>query len=166
MATYSIEQDYSKNSEGLYECLLDGKKFITFGSLENYLKNKYNISYITYIVQNNLDSKENYLECKECGQYCKNLKAHIRNYHKDIDSNIYESKHKPDKWVCDSTSKKISDLTTGEKNAMHSSKRSEQQRKENSPFSIEFWKKKNPNMSDEEASIKVKETAKKRAMID
>jgi G:T-mismatch repair DNA endonuclease (very short patch repair protein) len=44
---------------------------------------------------------------------------------------------------------------------MHSSKRTEQQRKENSPFSVEFWKKKNPNLSEKQLKEKVKGIAKK-----
>jgi predicted transcriptional regulator len=72
MSSYSIEQDYSKNEEGFYICLKDNKKFNNYGSLENHLNKKYNISYITYLIQHDLDNKENYLKCKECGQYCKN----------------------------------------------------------------------------------------------
>jgi hypothetical protein len=158
MCSYSNEQDFSKNEDGKWLCLIDGKNFKLHRSLEVHLKNKYNMSYPSYLIKYDLDKKENYIECKICNNFCKNLKSHLQN-HKDISFSEYENKYGKTKWICDSTSKKLSDLTKGENNPMSKTKTTEQKRKECSPFSIEFWKKKKPNITNEEAELKVKEIA-------
>lgn len=161
MASYFKEQELSRNEDGLYICLLNNNTYTSYSGLENHLRRKFDISYSTYLVKFNLDKSENYLECKECGEYCKSLKMHIRTCHKNMTSDDYDKKWKPTKWVCDTTSKILSDLNNGENNSNHKSKTSEQERKERSPFSKEFWKKKDENLNDDEAEKTVSKFAKK-----
>lgn len=57
--------------------------------------------------------------------------------------------------------KMFSEMFKGEKNPMHRSNTTEQQRKEISPFSVEFWKKRNPDWTEEQCVEAVKGTAAK-----
>jgi DNA-directed RNA polymerase subunit RPC12/RpoP len=102
---------------------------------------------------------EDYIICELCGNRVKRIYGkHLKIYHKGVTSNDYKKmfpgkalssnkdKHnisvnsgkymKDDKWR-----KWASDKMKGEKNINHSSKTTEQRRKETSPFSKEFYKK-------------------------
>lgn len=151
MSSYSPEQELSKNDDGKHVCLIDAHTAKSFDMFSIYLRKKHNITYQTYLVNQGLAKKEDYLECKECGLLCKSIPNHINIYHKgEITKQEYIDKWKPLKTIADTTFNRLSELSKGENNAMHSSKTTELQRQQNSPFSKEFYRLRNPELSEEE----------------
>lgn len=121
---------------------------------------------------------EDYIICKWCGQKTTRIYGqHIKFSHpnktiedykkefpgapiytkKDIENvSANSGKHmKEEKYR-----KMFSEMAKGEKNPMHRSKRTEQQRKESSPFSLDFYKKR--NLSEKDYKIFLKEALKDR----
>ncbi len=128
-----------------------------------------------------LNSIENtdYVICKYCGMAVKRIySGHFKRFHPDKNNSDYRKDFGVDALLCipsdkaattinggkhmkeDKWRKWISDRMKGEGNIMSKSKTTEQKRKETSPFSIEFYKKRYPNLTDEEYFIMKKDNYK------
>ena len=100
----------------------------------------------------------NWFKCEICGQWIKSVTSHlwnIKNCRKDDPHNIWTvEKYKesfPDAQILSiSTRQRLSDMGKGQNNPNHSSKTTEEERKERSPYAIEFWRRKYPNKTEEE----------------
>lgn len=111
---------------------------------------------------------EDYVVCRWCGMRVGRIYGkHVQKYHPDKTIADYHAEF-PDAHVCSSKDrastskssglfmrdekyrKKYSELIKGEKNPNHRSKTDESHRKAISPYSIEFYRKKHPDLPEDE----------------
>jgi len=146
------------------ECIVCKKKFETSDGRIKICSNKCRKNYKEYYkrkITSHLNGIENvdYIVCKWCGEKVKRIYGkHLKISHIGKTSNDYKKEFLGSLLTCekdkDNTSKNsgkfmkeekwrkwASNKMIGEKNINHSSKVNEQQRKESSPFSKEFYKK-------------------------
>lgn len=126
-----------------------------------------------------INDNEEDVTCRLCGEQCKRIYGkHLKFAHNGMTTKEYKEKfpdapitslkdknktsvNSGDHMKTEKYKKMFSEKYSGEKNPMHSSKRTELQRKQNSPFSVEFYKKKYPNMIDSEIEIEIGKVAEK-----
>lgn len=113
-----------------------------------------------------IDDNTETVTCRLCGEQCKRIYGkHLKFAHNNMTTVEYKDKFPgapimslKDKsktsinagqhMKTEKYKKMFSEMYTGEKNPMHSSKRTELQRKQNSPFSVEYYKIRFPDMLD------------------
>lgn len=100
------------------------------------------------VISNIVDAKE-YVKCEICGQYVKSINAHIKPNH-NINKEEYINMYPYASMYAQSTIDILREKSLGENNPMHKSKTTEEQRKQNSPFSIDFYKKRFPELSQDD----------------
>ena len=93
---------------------------------------------------------ENFIKCEICGSAIKLLKNHLRNSHKDWSFDRYKEEFPNSFTIAKSTSKLNSVNNKGDKNIFSKVNSTEKERKERSIFSLESWKMRYPENSDEE----------------
>ena len=116
--------------------------------------------------------------CRLCGQQVKRVYGkHLQFFHGGIKSEEYKEmfsgaplmakadltntiKNAGQHMKDEKYKKMFSEMFSGEKNPRHSSKVSKQELKEGSPFSIEFYKKRYPNLTADERQNMLSENAK------
>lgn len=118
------------------------------------------------------------ITCRLCGEQCKRIYGrHLKHSHNNMTTDEYKTLFPgasitslKDKGKTSINSGKhmkmkkykqmFSDMYSGKNNPMHSSKRTELQRKQNSPFSNEYYKKRYPNISDNDIKENISMFAK------
>lgn len=90
-----------------------------------------------------LSNTDSYIECRICGCAVKSIATHLSlkqdGLHDDWNLDRYKKQFPNSPIISINTSKLLSELSSGENNAMHKSKTTEEFRKSNSPFSEEFY---------------------------
>lgn len=125
-----------------------------------------------------IDDNDETVTCRICGFKNKRLYGHhFKSVHNNIKSDDYRilfpgapimsSKDLKSTTInggkhmqTDKYKKMFSEMFSGEKNPMHSSKTTKEFRQQNSPFSKEFYKKRNPDKTEEEIKESVSKFAK------
>ena len=115
--------------------------------------------------------------CRICGEQCKRIYGrHLKHSHNNMSTKEYKemfpgspitalsdrkntTKNSGKHMKLEKYKKMFSERVIGEKNPMHRSKTTEQFRKENSPYSIEFYKKRFPDLGEKEINDKISELA-------
>lgn len=105
-------------------------------------------------------TNDNLVICEICKLGVLLIKPHLNNSHKDWTIDNYKEKFPNSKIVSDFQSKKISKRLSGENNPFHSKNSSKEERKKRSIFSLEYWKIRYPELSDEELKTKRNEFLK------
>lgn len=129
------------------------------------MKNE-NLNGKTFENEEDYFNEEGKVLCRVCGEYYGRLYGEHFKRHKITTKEYREmypgapittkkdaqntSKNSGKHMQTEKYKKMFSEKFSGENNPMHRSKRTEQERKENSPFSIEFYKKRYPNNTEEE----------------
>ena len=126
-----------------------------------------------------IDDNEETVTCRLCGEQCKRIYGrHLKFAHNNITTNEYKEMFPcaPITSLKDKSKTSIksgqhmktekykqifSIMNMGEKNPMHSSKRTELQRKQNSPYSEEYYKLRYPDMSEIDIKENISKFAKK-----
>jgi hypothetical protein len=93
---------------------------------------------------------EEYIECMICNSAVKLIKNHLLNSHKDWSFDRYKKEFPEVYTIAKLTSLKNSENNKGDNNIFSKAKSTEIERKERSIFSLNSWKKKYPNKSEEE----------------
>lgn len=151
-------QDLIKKDENnKFICLENNKKYKSVTALTNLLISKYNLSLLDYCIKWNLVDQNNYVKCKICDKYTDRIQAHLHRDHKDITINNYKIKFGTKELVGKGYSEHFKNIVSGENNGNHKSKVSELKLKQQSPFSVEYWKKKYPTKNDSEIDTLMKE---------
>jgi hypothetical protein len=131
-----------------------------------------------------LELNVNYITCQICQRAVFNVVgAHLRKYHPEYTTDRYHAEFPGHPVFADHTMEQVRagsikagarmrepekrehfrNLMTGEKNPMHRNNASEEKRKSISPFSADFYLKRNPDLTLEEAQI-LAQTKNKKAM--
>lgn len=102
-----------------------------------------------------------WFKCEICGQYIKSVISHLSNINKNrkndphngwtVDS--YKEAFPHAQILSSSTRQRLSDMGKGQNNPNHSSKTTDTERKERSPYAIEFWRRKYLNKTEEEITL-------------
>jgi very-short-patch-repair endonuclease len=122
-----------------------------------------------------IDDNEETITCRICGEQCSRVYgAHLKKHGYTSDQYKKEfpgapitalkdkkntSKNSGKHMQTEKYRKMFSQMFKGENNPMHSSNTTEQFRKEQSPYSVEFYKKRFPDMNDQEIKDKITELA-------
>lgn len=93
---------------------------------------------------------DDFIKCEICGSAVKLIKNHLLNSHKNWTIENYKKNYPNSQTIAKSTSIKNSENNKGDKNAFSRSKSNEQQRKERSIFSLEWWKLRYPQLNEDE----------------
>jgi transcriptional regulator CtsR len=112
--------------------------------------------------------QENFVKCEICGSAIKLLKNHLRNSHKDWSFDRYKEEFPNSSTIAKSTSKLNSENNKGDKNIFSKVNSTEKERKERSIFSLEYWKVRYPEKTEEELvemrNIELKDKLKDRLL--
>jgi hypothetical protein len=122
-----------------------------------------------------IDDNEETITCRICGEQCKRIYGrHLKHGHNNLTTKEYKemfpgapitalkdkkntSKNSGKHMKTEKYRKMFSEKFKGDNNPMHRSNTTEQFRKEQSPFSVEFYKKRFPDMSEEEIEERISE---------
>lgn len=139
-------------TDGKYLCLENNKLYTNPRTIINLLVNKYNMTVMEYAIKWNLLDKDDYVICKICNNPCDSIGKHLNTKHKEYGGiDKYKEEFGKDVQTLSTNYKKyLKNKMIGKNNHNHKSNTTELERQQISPFSLEFWKLKHPNKSDEE----------------
>lgn len=157
----TVYQEKLINSDGYYECVIDGRTFKTFPELSLHVvrKLKYKSVY-DYMIEYKLDDVSNYIKCEICGSHVINMGMHIKS-HKETNINEYQEKYGLQSKISNGLSKFYSKVKSGENNSFHKKNSSYEKRANRSFYKMEFYKKKYPDLSEDEIINIINEKKKK-----
>ena len=96
------------------------------------------------------ETPDSFVECKICNKAVKIIKNHLHNSHKDWSIDAYFEQWPDADTISRELSEYYSECSRGDNNSNSRTKTTELERKQRSVFSIESWKLKYPDKSEEE----------------
>lgn len=143
--------EYLKQESGLYLCLENNRTYTNPRTIINLLIKKHTMTLLDYCIKWELVNKENYIQCKICNKYTDSIGKHLSIRHIEYGGiTEYKRQYPNSVIISDNYKMYLTNKMKGKNNHNHTTNTTLLERKQKSPFSIESWKIKYPNINTTE----------------